>query len=722
VNIKSKALNFTKALKTFRFLHVLIYIGMAAVMFLSMYSNIKPEKVNLELFEVSEKTIRSPITIEDKESTAKKRKEAAEQVEDVYTLKKEYAENRVDLITSIFDSIKEVNQEFSKKEKNNENEMPSQPSIQEKVQKLREKLPEEINSNLSDLTLSALFSAPPEQFEIAKDAAITAVNNVMNNRISMNEIEDAKNQAEKEVQYATVDIPLKNAVLELVRFAIIPNLVYDPVATEEKRQQAIDEVEPVKILQGQIIVEEGQLITREIYRQLELVGILDNDSALQPFSGLGILIIIMISVIFYHFHENKKRMAHGNFKHSYIVLYGIIFSITIVVMKIISLFQEIDYTEIGYIVPVAMGPMLIKILINERLAILSSMIFSVCGSIIFNEGVSGSFNFTVGVYLLFGSLAGILFLGRNNVRSKILQAGLFVSFVNMVVITSILLLKNGHYSSLEFGSYLIMASVSGLVASVLTIGFLPFFESGFGILSAIKLIELSNPNHPLLRKILVETPGTYHHSVMVANLSEAACEAIGANGLLARVGSYYHDIGKTKHPQYFIENQMNMENPHDHLPPNISKNIIIAHVSDGVKMLKEHNMPKEIVEIAQQHHGTTLLKYFYHKALEGSKEKIDEKHYRYPGPKAQTKEIAIIGIADSVEAAVRSLSNPTPEKIESIVKNIIADRLRDGQFDECDITIKELNIVAKTLCETLQGIFHSRIEYPESTNQKVKEA
>jgi cyclic-di-AMP phosphodiesterase PgpH len=722
VNLKSKALNFVKSLKTFRFLHVLIYIGMAVVMFLSMYSNIKPEKINLELFGVSEKTIRSPITIEDKQSTEKKRQEAAEQVEDVYTLKKEYAENRVDLIRSIFDSVQEVNQEFSQNEKNNENEPPSQPSIHEKVRKLREKLPEEVNDHLSDLTLSTLFSASPEQFEIAKDAAVTAVNNVMNNRISMNEIEEAKNQAEKAVQYATVNTPLKNAILELVRFAIIPNLVYDPVATEEKRQQAIDEVEPVKILQGQIIVEEGQLITRDIYRQLELVGILDKDSAIQPFAGLGILVLIMVAVIIYHFHENKKRLVNRDFKHSYIVLYGMIFSITIVIMKMISLFQEIDYTEIGYIVPVAMGPMLIKILLNERLAILSSIIFSVCGSIIFNEGVSGSLNFTVGIYFLFGSLSGILFLGRNNVRSKILQAGLFVSFVNMVVITSIILLKNGHYSGLEIGSYLIMAAVSGLVASVLTIGFLPFFESGFGILSTIKLIELSNPNHPLLRKILVETPGTYHHSVMVANLSEAACEAIGANGLLARVGSYYHDIGKTKHPQYFIENQMNMENPHDHLPPNISKNIIIAHASDGAKMLKEYNMPKEIVDIAQQHHGTTLLKYFYHKALEGSKEKVDEKHFRYPGPKAQTKEIAIIGIADSVEAAVRSLSNPTPEKIESIVKNIIADRLNDGQFDECDITLKELNIVAKTLCETLQGIFHSRIEYPESTKQKVKEA
>ena len=212
----------------------------------------------------------------------------------------------------------------------------------------------------------------------------------------------------------------------------------------------------------------------------------------------------------------------------------------------ISLFQQIDYSHIGYIVPVAMGAILVKLLINERVAIITSMIFAVCGSIIFNEGVTGRFNFAIGIYFLFGCLAGLLFLGEHNLRSKILQAGLFISFMNVLVITAIMLIRNGTYSNLEIGSYFIMACVSGLVSSVLAIGFMPFFEAGFGILSTMKLIELSNPNHPLLRKILTETPGTYHHSVMVANLSESACEAIGANGLLARVGAYYHDIGKTK--------------------------------------------------------------------------------------------------------------------------------------------------------------------------------
>ena len=269
------------------------------------------------------------------------------------------------------------------------------------------------------------------------------------------------------------------------------------------------------------------------------------------------------------------------------------------------------------------------------------------------------------------------------------MGGLFVAVVNVIVIFSLAFIRNEQYDFKEIGITIMIALISGILSAVLTIGLLPFFEAGFGILSSMSLIELSNPNHPLLKKILTEAPGTYHHSIMVANLAESACEAIGANGLLARVGCYYHDIGKTIRPKFFIENQMNIENPHDRLPPEASRNIIISHVTDGVELLRKHRLPKEIVDIAEQHHGTTLLKYFYYKAKQNG-EDVNEEDYRYPGPKAQTKESAIVGIADSVEAAVRSLSQPTPETMEKLVRKIIADRLQDNQLNECDLTLKEL--------------------------------
>lgn len=709
------------------FFRVLLFIILGFILYVSMFSNVKPEKLDLNLFSVASEAIRSPVTVSDKESTDRKRELAEEQVKDVYVLKKEINENRVDLITSIFDSASELNRELMHEpvtedsegtpsdEESQESKTP--PTVSEKVSMLKERLTEDVAKDVSDTTFAALVAVSPTELGIAKDLTVTAINNVMSTRIPADQVENAKKRVEEELRFTNLENGLKNAVIELGRYAIMQNEFFDVNATQELRQQAREGVEPVKILQGQIIVEENQLINPEIYRQLELVGLLDNENSQLPFLGLLLIIGVMLSALYYYFYELKVKRET---KQNYLLLFTIIFVLSIGILKGIS-FIQLDYSEIGYVFPVAMGAMLIKILIDERLAILWTVITALCASIIFNEGITSSLNINVGIYLLCSGIAGILFLNKQNQRTKILQAGLFISAINLIVIFALVFMQNAHYNALEYTFYFVAAFISGITSAVLTIGLLPFFEAGFGILSTMRLIELSNPNHPLLRKILTEAPGTYHHSVMVANLSESACEAIGANGLLARVGCYYHDIGKTNRPQFFIENQMNIENPHDRLPPQTSKNIIIAHATDGAEILRKYKMPKEIVDIAEQHHGTTLLKFFYHKAKENGKE-AEEKDYRYPGPKAQTKETAIIGIADSVEAAVRSMTSPTPEQIEGLVRNIIADRLQDGQLNECDLTLKELETVANTLCETLKGIFHSRIEYPEMNKQKVKQA
>jgi cyclic-di-AMP phosphodiesterase PgpH len=696
-----------KNMKHARFLPYTMFGLLALLTFVLLYHHVKPEQYNIQLFEISKETIRSPITIEDEEKTEKMRREAADRVADVYTLKKEYAENRVDLISSIFNTISEVQEETE-----------TSTTHLEKLQKLKEKLPSDLYTHLSETQWDSLLTAEPSNLQLAKEATVTAVNTIMSERITSKDLDYAKMRVGNELKYVIVNNKLKDAVVQLARYAIIPNVIYDKAATEEKRRQAMDEVKPVKILQGQIIVEEGQFITNEIYKQLKLVGLLESEKTIQPFIGLGIFVILLLTPILYYFWRFKPENHHRNV---YLFVYVTIFTITLIMMKLISLLQEIDLTDVAYVVPVAVGTILIRILFNEQLAVVTNIVYAICGSIMFNEGITGTFNYSAGVYLLASGLAGAVFLNKQLQKAKILQAGLFVSLVNTVMIIAIVFMNNGHYSLIEIGIFVMMAIISGIFSSVLTIGLLPFLEAGFGILSSMKLIELSNPNHPLLRKILTESPGTYHHSLMVANLSEGACEAIGANGLLARVAAYYHDIGKTKRPRYFIENQIGDDNPHDHLSPQLSKNIIIAHVADGVAMLKKHKMPKEIIDIAEQHHGTTLLKYFYHKAKQQSGY-VSEEEFRYPGPKPQTKEAAIISIADSVEAAVRSLSNPSQEKIEKVVRGIIADRLQDNQFNECNITLKELELVAQSLCETLNGVFHSRIEYPEIRKEKVKQA
>lgn len=705
------------------FFRILFFLVLGIVLFGAMYSNVKPEKLDLELFSIAEKTIRSPQTVEDKQSTEKKRKEARDQVQPVYTLKNEYTQNRVDLITSIFQAAQEVNDEVNEEMK--KQEPPSnaegaptktEPTVSEKVNRLKGKLTTTVSKELPNQVFTALVQASKDELSIAKDLTVTAINHVMTKRIPADEVENAKKRVEEELKFASLNDNLRAASIDLGRYAVIQNEFYDSSATGELRQQAAETVEPVKILQGQIIVDEGDLINQDIYRQLKLVGLLSNDQSLKPFIGLILLITIILSALYYYFYQMKSLPEK---RQTSLLLYGIIFVLSIVIMKIISMLQIFNYSGIGYLFPAALGGMLIRILIDEKLAIFTSIITAVCGSLVFNEGVTGTLNFSEGIYILFSSMAGVLFLSSHNNRSKILQAGLFVVFVNLMTLLALMFLPNGQFSGMEYGYNFITALVSGIASAVLTIGLLPFFEASFGILSTMKLIELSNPNHPLLRKILMEAPGTYHHSVMVANLAESACEAIGANGLLARVGSYYHDIGKTRRPNFFIENQMH-ENPHDRLPPDKSAGIIIAHVTDGVQTLKKFHMPKEIVEIAEQHHGTTLLKFFYHKALQNNPE-IKEEEFRYPGPRAQSKESAVVGIADSVEAAVRSLSQPTPELIESLVKKIVADRLQDGQLNECDLTIREIETVSHTLCETLKGIFHSRIEYPEFV-KKVKQA
>ncbi len=690
------------------------YVLLGAVLFFALMNNVKPEQLDVDMYSIAKKTIHSPIKIEDKVITERKKQEAAQKVGDQYTYRSEYKQNRVDIVNDVFAKVNEVIQEMKAAGPEEQKKMTDA----NKLEKLKKKLPSNLTKELSDENLLYFINAEPDQLELAKNAALTSVSVIMGGNIKMSEEMAAKERFVNEMKSLNVNSGLKEAVNALGSYAITANYFYDPAVTKEKKKAEEDLVPPVYILQGQVIVREGETISSDMYNQLKLVGLLEKGNSFQPYVGLAVLIGVLLYFMHKQFEVFLQRKREDK---PYILAYITILSITIVLMKIISLFQKLEYAGIAYVVPVAMGTILVKLMIGDRFVFLTSMIFSVCGSIMFNEGVTSTLNYSVGIYVLLSSLSVSIFLREKNRRTMILQAGILVSILNVVVLAALLLLRNGNFSPLEIGTQLLMASLSGIISSVLAMGILPYLESGLGIVSSMKLMELSSPNHPLLRRILLEAPGTYHHSVMVANLSEAACEAVGANGVLARVGAYYHDVGKTVQPQFFIENQMGIENPHDKLDPVTSKDIIIAHVTDGVKMLEEYHIPQEIIDIAGQHHGTTLLKYFYYKAIKEDKEKYTEEMFRYPGSKATSKESAIVGIADSVEAAVRSMNHPTPEQINNLVQSIIKDRLQDGQFSECDLTFKELQIVGKTLCETLNGIFHSRITYPEPPEDKEKE-
>lgn len=715
----------------------LLFLLLWLLFYFSFSGKIIPQTYDIQLNGVSEKSILAPNQREDKKATLKAEEDSAQRVEPVYTyvpLKNE------SLIHSIYDKLEQLN-------------IDDQVTLDDKVNIYRRELPQKrddfitafirsTNANkmysvslLDEMKFQiteqeyrfpeeAFFKLPRLATEDLQEMRLVTADIVV--KLMADEQLDAQTVRAQVAELVNTSTLTKSSarkmVQEIARFAITPNLFSDKQATENARAKARENTPPVMILKGDVLVEKGEIITQDKYDHLLDLDLLKNEVNYRPQLGLALFVSLIVLLLFVYIFQRSANLAMNNVKLAMLVL---IYILNMMGMKIVEFAQSTELPYLYYLAPVAMGTMLITLLLDVSLAFLSSVIFSIAASVIFNMEHGLILDYRVGFVSLMVCFASIFALHRASQRSTILKAGVMVCLTGAVAVVSLHLLNDNYVLKIMLQSMSLIIG-SGLLTAVLVIGLMPFFEVSFGILSALKLVELSNPNHPLLRKLLTETPGTYHHSVMVGNLSEAAAESIGANGLLCRVGSFYHDIGKTKRPSYFIENQTNIENPHDQIDPKLSKSIIIAHARDGVEMLKDHKIPKPIWDIAEQHHGTTSLKYFYHKAQklyeEEGKDPKDllEADFCYPGPKAQTKEAAIVGIADCVEAAVRSLRNPTVEQIETMVQRIIKNRLDDQQFNECDLTLKELERIGVSLKETLLGIFHSRIEYPEDLSKAVK--
>ncbi len=383
-----------------------------------------------------------------------------------------------------------------------------------------------------------------------------------------------------------------------------------------------------------------------------------------------------------------------------------------ILLLFIIQFSGGNLNSIFYLTPIAAYAILIKFLVNERYAILSSVAIALFGAIIFS--VSDTTILHVFLYLLLSQWFAIFIYQSIKDRSMLIKMSTSLLTVHIVMVLTFEFIEWTTLTTSQLLISILFSALSVLLASILTLGLLPLFEAGFNMLTESKLLQLSNPNHPLLRKLLVEAPGTYHHSVMVANLSESAAEAVGANGLLARVASYYHDVGKALEPHMFIENQHG-KNPHDKMAPEESAQVILRHPYSSANLLREYSLPKEVIDIAEQHHGTALLKYFYYKAKEKDPT-VKEESFRYKGPIPQSKEAAIINICDSVEAAVRSKDKPTNDEIRKIVRSIIYDRLMDGQLNNSQLSLDDLLVIEYDICDMLNGIFHARIDYPEDVN------
>ncbi|MCK5579729.1 MAG: HDIG domain-containing protein [Candidatus Omnitrophica bacterium] len=373
-----------------------------------------------------------------------------------------------------------------------------------------------------------------------------------------------------------------------------------------------------------------------------------------------------------------------------------------------------SYTTISpYYIPVASIAMLTMLLFNDlQLALMMSFV----GSAIVSLMVGGDLNLMVIFFL--GNLTAAYVVRDARTRGIMIGAGFYIGIMHVAGV--VFLNPSAHFLvSKTFAlDYMRPLVINGFLSAGVVMATLKIFEYLFGVVTNFSLLEVSDFNQPLLKKMILEAPGTYHHSLIVSNMSEAAADVIDANALLTRVGAYYHDIGKMEKPEYFTENQIMGGNKHDNIEPSISRLVILNHVKEGLKLAQKNKLNPGIAEFISQHHGTSLMHYFYQKALEEAEDHdtIKEENYRYPGPKPQTRETAIVLLADSVEAATRSVDEPNIKKIEAVVRKIINNKFIDGQLDECNLTLKEIEIIATTFTRILGAMYHTRVKYPEKKN------
>ncbi|MEK6758302.1 MAG: HDIG domain-containing metalloprotein [Deltaproteobacteria bacterium] len=468
----------------------------------------------------------------------------------------------------------------------------------------------------------------------------------------------------------------------------------------------------IRLRKGEIVIRDGQVITEADAARLRAVeAAVGEKSPIVPVAGFFVFTIVFMSVSYLFSSRNIRKFST---LPKDLILLAVIYSGVLVLLRLsgaaTAVMKEVlPVLPAGvyvYLIPVAVGPMLVRLLLNSEVA----LVFAAFVSVMTGYYLGGSLE--VAAYSLIGGLAASMGVRHCTHRSIVIKAGLLLGAINSATLVAIGLI-NG--SALTHPAPLVVAGfLNGMVTAVLAIGIAPLLEVAFQYTTNIRLLELSRMDHPLLKELAVRAPGTYHHSIVIGTLVEAAAESINANPLLARVAAYYHDIGKLKMPAYFIEN-ISHENRHDKLAPSMSSLILLNHVKEGVELAGKYRLGSEIIDVINQHHGTSLIMYFYQKAKNSGADgqSVDEIDYRYPGPKPQTKEAGLVMLADAIEAASKTITDPTPDKIQWLTQKIVNKIFTDGQLDECELTLKDLHAITKSFNRVFAGIYHHRIDYPE---------
>lgn len=551
---------------------------------------------------------------------------------------------------------------------------------------------------LGEPAVLAALTLEPAQLDASRTVALSVVDRMLEQGIRSGDL--PRVQADARVYLRS--LPIAGRALTLASAAVTgalqPNLTVDATATDLLRRRAMDSVEPVRarVLRGEIIVRRGEVVTDAHLQKLVAVGLASQPFSWVRFAGTALAVLLLLLVSYAYMRQYQPEIWSSD-------TLLLVWSLAVVLTAAMARIMVTRFNP--YLLPAAAGTMLIAVLLRPRLALYTAAFLSLLTAIIAGGDLR------LGLVTFIGSTVGVYAIKRISHRTDLVVAGLRVG-----VATALTVIAVGLADQLPWYPHLLRDAAyglgSGVLVGVIAIGMLPYLENLFGLVTPIKLLELSNPGQPLLRRLQMEAPGTYHHSIMVANLAEAAAEAIGADSLLVRVGTYYHDVGKIRRPAFFVENQVGIENPHDKMAPSLSALTVLAHVRDGLEYAREYRLPQAVATFIPEHHGTSLITYFYHQAVERG-DPVDEEVFRYEGPKPQSRETAIVMVADAVEGASRALTKPTPDRVEQVVRRIIREKLEDGQLDECDLTFRDLDTIAQTFTRLLASMFHPRVEYPD---------
>ncbi|WP_233493753.1 HD family phosphohydrolase [Halanaerobium sp. ST460_2HS_T2] len=731
-NWRKEYLDFST--NTYKIIWAVIFFVLV-VLILSL--DLIPNQVDLRSGQVSQSDITAPrtITFIDRNRTSELRQRAADAAPRVYEEDSTVEEDVLKKVNNLFKAINDkreffyynkitINEASTAQNSNADSEQTAvdkennltaaeiEKFSQEEITEIADLVRGEIDYDLSRESLAVLITLNNEKLLGIKNRALDLLETKLEGRILPSDLASAREELRQSAMEMDISRRERLALAEVTESVIAANMFLNQEATASRRQEAISEVEAVEktVRQGEIIVRKGDVVTESDIDILERLGLQKGGINYYNITGRIIISFILVLLLGFYFYKYQKKVWQDNSK---LLLIELLILIVVFFAKIMTLFQN---PFVDFMVPTAMASILLTVLISSDTALITTLFISLLVAPVYDM------NFNIVLTSFLAGLIGIFSVTKVKERGDIIRAGLNVSFILVFLIGGLSLLQQN-----QDWTYLIWSIgggiVNGLLVGVLANGLLPYLEDLFDMTSSVKLLELSNPSQPILKRMLVEAPGTYHHSVIVGNLAETAAEDVGADSLLARAAAYYHDIGKLKRPYFFSDNQFGGENPHDKTSPNLSALIIKSHVKDGVEMAEENGLPAKIIDIIKQHHGTNLISYFYQQALQDNKhDDIEKKDFRYDGPKPQSKEAAIIMLADITEAAIRSknFNKNNHDRIEGFVRGLVKDKLIENQLDQSNLTLSDLDTIVKSFVKVLTGIYHQRVEYPEKLLKEMK--